>query len=119
MSIATMEETTVVNLSESAASKLLALMDEKGLRATHALRVFVSGGGCSGVQYGMTFDNNPRPVDTLFEQYGLRVVVDPNSLPYVQGANIDYLDSPQGGGFQIENPNAVSACSGGGCSSCR
>ena len=119
MSTATMEAMTVVNLSDAAASKLLAIMDEKGLRSTHALRVFVSGGGCSGVQNGMAFDSAPRPVDTLFEQHGLRVVVDPRSLPYVEGANIDYIDGPQGGGFQIENPNAVSACSSGGCSGCR
>lgn len=110
MSVATMEETAVVNLTQMAADKLLAIMDEKGLRETHALRVFVSGGGCSGMQYGMTFDNAPLPVDTVFEQRGLRVVVDPRSLPYIEGANIDYVDSLVGGGFHIENPNAVSSC---------
>jgi len=114
MTVATIEETKtdteVVNLTQAAADKLLAIMDEKGLRQTHALRVFVSGGGCSGLQYGMTFDNSPRPVDVVFEQRGLRLVVDPKSLPYITGANIDYSDSLMGGGFQIENPNAVSSC---------
>jgi iron-sulfur cluster assembly protein len=128
-----MEDTAVVTLSEAAADKLLRIMDEKGLRTTHALRVFVSGGGCSGLQYGMTFDSSPRSVDTVFEQYGLRVVVDPRSLPYIQGASIDYVDSLMGGGFHIENPNAISTCGcghsfrtkegtaaeGAACSSCR
>jgi iron-sulfur cluster assembly accessory protein len=136
MTVATMEETktdtAVVNLSQTAADKLLAIMTEKGLRETHALRVFVSGGGCSGMQYGMTFDDNPRPVDMVFKQHGLRMVVDPRSLPYITGANIDYEDSLMGGGFHIENPNAVSSCGcgqsfrtkeggaaeGGSCSSC-
>jgi iron-sulfur cluster assembly protein len=119
-----MEEIALVTLTETAAHKLLALMHEKGVADTHALRVFVSGGGCSGLQYGMTFEDDLRPVDTVFMQHGLRVVVDPRSLPYLEGANIDYADGPMGGGFQIDNPNAVSSCgcgqSGeGGCSSCR
>lgn len=132
MSVATIEETTVITLTQTAADKLLAIMDEKGLRETHALRVFVSGGGCSGMQYGMTFENAPQPVDAVFEQCGLRVVVDPRSLPYIDGANIDYVDGLMGGGFHIENPNAVSSCGcghsfrskdgeaaeGAGCSSC-
>ncbi len=131
MTVATMEATDVITLTQTAADKLLSIMTEKGMRDTHALRVFVSGGGCSGMQYGMTFDNNPRPVDTVFEQHGLRVVIDPRSLPYLEGANIDYVDSLMGGGFHIENPNAVSSCgcgqssrskdgnaSEGGCSNC-
>lgn len=99
-----------ITLTQAAAEKLLGIMDEKGLRQTHALRVFISGGGCSGLQYGMAFDDAPRDVDVAFEDHGLRVVVDPRSLPYMVGANIDYLDSLMGGGFHIENPNAVSSC---------
>lgn len=110
MTVATMEETALVTLTQTAADKLLAIMNEKGLADAYALRVFVSGGGCSGMQYGMTFENNPRTVDTLFEQRGLRVVIDPRSLPYLEGAHIDYVDSLMGGGFHIENPNAVSSC---------
>lgn len=110
MSVTTMEETALVTLTPAAAEKLGGIMDEKGLRNTHALRVFVSGGGCGGLQYGMTFDNNPRSVDLVFEQHGLRVVVDPKSMEYMAGANIDYVDSLMGGGFHIENPNAVSTC---------
>jgi iron-sulfur cluster assembly accessory protein len=104
------EQATAITLTQSAADKLLGIMNEKGLRDTHALRVFVSGGGCSGLQYGMTFDSSPRETDTVFEQFGLRVIVDERSLPYVHGANIDYSDSLMGGGFQIENPNAASSC---------
>ena len=106
-----------VTLTETAAAKLSAIMEEKGVRETHCLRVFVSGGGCSGLQYGMAFDNNPRAVDMVFEQRGLRVIIDSQSLNYMTGAKIDYVDSPMGGGFHIENPNAVSSCSAG-CS-CR
>ena len=132
MSVETMEETAVISLTETAAEKLDGIMREKGVRESHALRVFVSGGGCSGLQYGMTFDPSPREVDTVFMQHGVRVVIDPQSLRYMEGATIDYLDSLMGGGFHIENPNAVSSCGcgssfktkdqaggeSGGCSSC-
>lgn len=132
MTVGLTEQTTVVTLTDSAAAKLRSIMAEKNL-SDYALRVFVAGGGCSGFQYGMTFDNNPRDVDIVFEQAGLRVIVDPRSIEYIAGANIDYVDSLMGGGFQIENPNAVSTCGcgnsfrtkddngeevAGGCSSC-
>ncbi len=109
MTVATTEQTAVVTLTETAAEKLRSIMAEKNL-AEYGLRVFVAGGGCGGLQYGMTFDNSPRDVDLVFEQYGLRVIVDPRSVEYITGANIDYVDSLMGGGFQIENPNAVSTC---------
>jgi iron-sulfur cluster assembly protein len=133
MTVGTSEQVALVTLTEAAASKLRTIMDEKNLTATHGLRVFVAGGGCGGLQYGMTFDSNPRDVDVVFEQYGLRVIVDPRSVDYIAGANIDYVDSLMGGGFQIENPNAVSTCGcgqsfrtknqggedgGAGCGSC-
>lgn len=131
MSVEMMEETAVISLTEAAAEKLDGIMREKGVRESHALRVFVSGGGCSGLQYGMTFDPAPRDVDTVLMQHGMRVVIDPQSLRYMEGATIDYVDSLMGGGFHIENPNAVSSCgcgssfktkdqagAGGGCSSC-
>jgi iron-sulfur cluster assembly protein len=113
------QTTDAVTLTETAASKLAGIMNEKGLAETHGLRVFVSGSGCSGLQYGMTFDANPRPVDVVTEQHGLRVIIDPQSLRYMGGASIDYVDGPGGGGFHIDNPNAASTCSSGGCSSCR
>ena len=117
MAATTIAETALITLTQAAADKLTAIMDEQGLRDTHALRVFVSGGGCSGLQYGMAFDDHPRDVDVVIEDRGLRVVVDPQSLHYMVGSSIDYLDNPLGSGFHIENPNAVSGCSGcgGGC----
>jgi iron-sulfur cluster assembly protein len=111
----TMTQIGGINLTESAAQKLGAIMDQKGMRETHALRVFVKGGGCGGMQYGMTFDNDISEMDNVYNQPGgLRVVVDATSLFYVEGANIDYVDNLMGGGFHIDNPNAVSSC---GCGS--
>ncbi len=126
----------MVMVTEFAASRLLQMMQEKELTG-YALRVFVSGGGCSGLQYGMTFDDEVREGDDDFVSSGLRVLVDPVSARYLRGASIDFVDSLMGGGFKIDNPNAVSACgcghsfrtkdegdtdddaySGGGCSSC-
>jgi iron-sulfur cluster assembly protein len=107
-----------ITLTPLAAEKLGELMEQKAVRDTHGLRVFIRGGGCSGFQYGMTFDANPRPIDTVFEQHGVRVIVDPQSLEYMTGSVIDFVDDPAGGGFHIENPNMVSSCSSGGCSGC-
>lgn len=100
----------MINLTESAASKLQGIMDEKKLEG-YALRVFVQGGGCGGMQYGMTFDNQAREGDQVYEApLGMKVYVDPTSLMYIAGAKIDYVDSLMGGGFHIENPKAVSTC---------
>ncbi len=103
-----------VILTESAASKLSGIMMEKGMAGTHGLRVFVQGGGCGGMQYGMTFENTARPGDQVYTQHGMTVYVDPTSLFYISGARIDYIDSLMGGGFHIENPQATSSC---GCGS--
>jgi iron-sulfur cluster assembly accessory protein len=107
------DTSSLVTLTPTATEKLLGLMKEKQLD-NHALRVFVAGGGCSGLQYGMTFDDETHPGDAEFEVNGLKVRVDPMSARYIQGANIDYQDSLMGGGFKIDNPNAVAAC---GCGS--
>lgn len=106
--------TKVVTLTEMAAEKLGGILEQKGLRESHALRVFVKGGGCGGMQYGMTFDDDIQEADQVFEQFGLRVVIDPTSFLYVGGSSIDYIDNLMGGGFHIENPNAASSC---GCGS--
>ncbi len=103
----------MITITSSAADKLGGIMDQKGVKGSHALRVFVKGGGCGGMQYGMTFDE-PRDGDEVYEQLGMRLIVDPTSLFYVDGANIDYVDNLMGGGFHIDNPNAVSSC---GCGS--
>ena len=80
---------------------------------TAGLRVGVRGGGCSGFQYNLAFDEQ-RDGDAVFEDHGLKLLVDRTSLPYVSGSIIDYVDSMQGAGFQVNNPNVVAAC---GCGS--
>lgn len=104
----------MITLTPSAASKLQDVLHSKGYsEATHGLRVFVQGGGCGGMQYGMTFDT-AREGDEVYEQHGMRVIVDPTSMFYIDGASIDYIDNLMGGGFHIDNPQAVSSC---GCGS--
>ena len=102
----------MITLTEAAADQLSKILEEKGL-ADHSLRVFVSGGGCSGLQYGMTFADGPMDGDQVFEEQNIKVIVDPGSMMYLMGAEIDYIDSLKGGGFRIENPNAVQSCSCG------
>ena len=102
----------MITLTEAAADQLQKLLDEKGLE-DHSLRVFVSGGGCSGLQYGMTFAEAPMEGDQVFEEQNVKLVVDSGSLMYLMGAEIDYVDSLMGGGFRIENPNAMQSCSCG------
>ncbi len=104
----------MVTLTPTAAEKLSGIMAQKGMSESHALRVFVKGGGCGGMQYGMTFDDQTREGDREDVQHGLRILVDETSLFYIEGANIDYVDNLMGGGFHIDNPQAVSAC---GCGS--
>ncbi len=102
----------MITITETAATHLQTVMADKGIES-HALRVFVSGGGCSGLSYGMTFAEGPEVGDQIFESAAVKVVVDPGSFQYLQGAEIDYIDSLMGGGFRIENPNAVRSCACG------
>ena len=76
---------------------------------TSGLRVGVRGGGCSGFQYALAFDTQ-RDGDEVFEDHGLRILVDGPSLPYVKGAIVDYVESLQGAGFSVNNPNVIAAC---------
>lgn len=102
----------LVNLTPLAATKLQQVLTEKNLGG-YGLRVFISGGGCSGYQYGMAFENTTEEGDFVFESNGVRVYLDSTSAMYLDGALVDYVDSLMGGGFRIENPNAVSTCSCG------
>jgi len=103
-----------VALTDSGAEKVREFLSSQGLDQESAgLRVGVRGGGCSGFQYQLAFDEQ-RDGDVIFEHSGLRLLVDNQSLPYVDGSTIDYVDSLQGAGFQVNNPNVVSAC---GCGS--
>jgi len=98
-----------VVLLPAAATKIRSLLAERNM-PDYGLRVFVAGGGCSGMQYGMAIEPAPGEFDSVFEQEGVRVFIDPSSMMYLAGAEVDYVDNLMGGGFRIENPNAVSSC---------
>jgi iron-sulfur cluster insertion protein len=99
--------------SEAAASKVKELIEEEG-NDELKLRVFISGGGCSGFQYGFTFDEEIGEGDTIVENEGVKLLVDPMSFQYLSGAEIDYSEGMEGAQFVIRNPNAQTTC---GCGS--
>lgn len=124
-------DTNSIVLTETAVGMVRNLLEQKNV-PDYGLRVFVAGGGCSGMQYGMALEPEARPYDNVVEVDGVKVFIDPTSMMYLAGATIDYEDSLMGGGFKIDNPNAVSSCgcghsfktkdgagaAAGGCSSC-
>lgn len=99
--------------TENAVNKVKELIEDEGTPDLK-LRVFVTGGGCSGFQYGFTFEEEVNEDDTTIERGGVKLLVDPMSLQYLMGAEIDYQDSLQGSQFVIKNPNATTTC---GCGS--
>lgn len=99
--------------TDNAAKKVKSLIEEEGNPALK-LRVFVSGGGCSGFQYGFTFEEAMSDDDTSLNKAGVTLLVDPMSLQYLMGAEIDYQENAEGAQFVIKNPNATSTC---GCGS--
>jgi len=113
-----------VTLTDAAAEKVQGLLEKENNDALN-LRVFVSGGGCSGFQYGFTFDDCINDNDSIVENHGVKLLVDQSSFDLLNGAEIDYQTSIQGESFVIRNPNAASTCgcgksftpseSGGGC----
>tara|TARA_Y100000588_G_scaffold394670_1_gene516463 strand:+ start:20005 stop:20394 length:390 start_codon:yes stop_codon:yes gene_type:complete len=102
----------LVKLTEAAAGKVTALLQRQG-RPEGVLRVAVIGGGCSGLQYKMDLQDAPVNRDILVESQGVRVVVDPKSALYVTGSELDYSNSLEDAGFQVNNPNAATTCSCG------
>lgn len=100
---------SVITVTESAASKIKELLTEEN-KADSGLRVFVQGGGCSGFQYGLMIEESGGVGDLLFESNGIRLFVDPVSISYLKGAEVDFVDTITGGGFTIKNPNATSTC---------
>ncbi len=122
-----------VSLTTSAVQAVRDLLEKRNLSG-YALRVFISGGGCSGFQYGMALEGNIRDEDLSWDYDGVKLVVDEISINYLRGASIDYVEDIMGSGFKIENPNAISSCgcgssfrtkddansseTAGGCSSC-
>lgn len=106
----THEQPPALYLTSTAAGKVRRLLEEKDI-PDHGLRVFVSGGGCSGMQYGMAFEAAPQDGDVVIEDQGVKLIVDPVSVAYLEGSSIDYIeDDLMGGGFKIDNPNAVASC---------
>jgi iron-sulfur cluster assembly protein len=115
-----------ITLTTAAVEAVRDLLEKRNLK-DYALRVFISGGGCSGFQYGMALENNIRAEDITSEFDGVKVVVDEMSIEYLHGATVDFVDTPQGTGFKIENPNFIPSCNcgspsdsdaAGGCSGC-
>jgi iron-sulfur cluster assembly protein len=104
------EQTALVSLTPTAASKIRELMAQEPEGGDLVLRVAIQGGGCSGFQYGLGFDTAPAEGDEILEQEGVRVVIDPYSAPYLRGATIDFLNGLQESGFKIDNPNATTSC---------
>jgi iron-sulfur cluster insertion protein len=96
-------------VTESAAKRIAFLRDQEQVGGAN-LRIAVSGGGCSGFQYGMSFDDQTNPDDRVFERDGVAVVVDDVSLDLLNGAEVDFVEDLMGASFQIRNPNAASSC---------
>jgi iron-sulfur cluster assembly protein len=106
--------TAMITLTDKGAEKVREfLAAQSAVAETAGLRVGVRGGGCSGFQYALAFDEQ-RESDAVFEDKGIRLLVDQPSLPYVKGSVIDFVDGLQGAGFKVDNPNVIAAC---GCGS--
>lgn len=104
----------MITFTDMGAEKVKEFLASQGADAeSSGLRVGVRGGGCSGFQYALAFDAQ-RDGDHVFEDHGLRLLVDSQSLPYVRGAVVDFVESLQGAGFKVDNPNVIAAC---GCGS--
>ena len=102
--------TPLLTVTERAATKITALMREEPAGEAEVLRVAVQGGGCSGFEYALGFDRGAQDGDLELTLHGVQVVVDPFSAPYLQGAQIDFLNGLQESGFKIDNPNVVASC---------
>ena len=103
----------MIELTETASAKVKEILEQQG-KAGHGLRVYVRGMSCSGPAFGMALDDETRPDDTVADLGGVKVLVDPLSAPYLEGAQVDYVDSLMGQGFTVTNPNQPQG-GGGGC----
>ena len=102
----------MITITDHASGKINELMKEE--QDVVGLRIYVRGGGCSGYQYGLAFESKISDDDTVIEKGDVKVIVDPQSAPMLNGAEVDYVDSVQGSGFAVKNPNAKTTC---GCGS--
>jgi iron-sulfur cluster assembly protein len=101
---------SLVSVTEAAAGQIKRLLDQDGKTESHALRLKVVGGGCSGLQYQLMFDDQRKDTDHQIEASGVRVVIDEKSALYLVGTVLDYVDSLMESGFKIQNPNAKTSC---------
>lgn len=124
-------ETPLLTLTEKAAAKVIELMAAEPDGEVGVLRVAIRGGGCAGLEYALGFDQEALEGDLVAAQHGVRVVIDPYSAPFLEGATIDFVSAGEEEGFAIENPNALQGCgcgssyrdeqengAAGGCSGC-
>jgi iron-sulfur cluster assembly protein len=100
----------LVDVTEAAAQRIRALLEKDDKQDTHGLRVKVVGGGCSGLQYQLSFEEGVRENDSQIESGGVRLLIDEKSALYLVGTSLDYVDTLQESGFKIDNPNATSTC---------
>jgi iron-sulfur cluster assembly protein len=101
---------SIVTVTEAAADRIKSLLEQDGKLATHALRMKVVGGGCSGLQYQLSFDDAEGELDTRYAESGVSLVIDEKSALFLVGSTLDYVDSLMETGFKIENPNANNTC---------
>jgi len=110
--MATEQTEKLVTITSKAAEKIQAFMKEEAEKPEY-LRVYVQGGGCSGLSYGMGFEKKPEEDDTVIEENGVKILIDSYSQDHLKGANVDYIESLMGSGFKINNPNVTKSCSCG------
>ncbi len=101
---------TMISVSESAKNRIVEIRSKEGYSHEHNIRVSVKGGGCSGLMYDLDFDNHLNPTDEVFEDKGVKILVDKKSLLYLLGTTLDFSDGLNGKGFQFINPNASRTC---------
>ncbi len=100
----------MISVTEKAKNKITELRSQEGKTDNHNIRVAVKGGGCSGLMYDLVFDDTTRPNDQIFEDKGIKIMVDKKSLLYLAGTTLDFSDGLNGKGFQFINPNASRTC---------
>jgi iron-sulfur cluster assembly protein len=110
--MATEQTEKLVTITVKAAEKIQEFMKEESEHPKY-LRVYVQGGGCSGLSYGMGFETNPEEDDSVIEENGVKLLIDSYSQDHLKGANVDYIESLMGSGFKINNPNVTKSCSCG------
>jgi len=110
--MATEQTQKVMTVTPKAAEKIKEFMKEEADKPEY-LRVYVQGGGCSGLSYGMGFEKKPEEDDLVLEENGVKIIIDSYSIDHLKGGNVDYIESLMGSGFKINNPNVTKSCSCG------